>query len=50
MSSLGWIIVASIAGGLLSAGAAALALAMRNSWIPMLVSYAIGALLGAAFL
>jgi zinc and cadmium transporter len=50
MTALGWIIVASLAGGVLSAGAAAFALFLRASWIPMLVSYAIGALLGAAFL
>jgi zinc and cadmium transporter len=50
MSSLGWIIAASLAGGVLSAGAAALALFLRPSWISTLVSYAIGALLGAAFL
>lgn len=50
MSSLGWIVVASLAGGVLSAGAASLALALRAAWIPTLVSFAIGALLGAAFL
>jgi zinc and cadmium transporter len=50
MSSLGWIVAASLAGGVASAGAAAFALFLRASWIPMLVSYAIGALLGAAFL
>ena len=48
--TLGWILVASVAGGTLSAGLAAAALALRASWIPMLVSFAIGALLGAAFL
>jgi len=48
--TLGWIVAASLAGGVLSAVAAALALFLRASWIPMLVSYAIGALLGAAFL
>ena len=50
MSALGWIVVASLAGGVLSAGAAAVALVLRASWIPTLVSFAIGALLGAAFL
>jgi zinc and cadmium transporter len=50
MSSLGWIVAASLAGGVASAAAAAFALFLRASWIPMLVSYAIGALLGAAFL
>lgn len=48
--TLGWILVASFVGGTLSAALAALALALRTTWIPMLVSYAIGALLGAAFL
>ncbi|MBI3373993.1 MAG: ZIP family metal transporter [Betaproteobacteria bacterium] len=48
---LAWIIAASVAGGALSVGFAALfALNVRASWIPMLVSFAIGALLGAAFL
>ncbi|OGA20779.1 MAG: ZIP zinc transporter [Betaproteobacteria bacterium RIFCSPLOWO2_02_FULL_67_19] len=48
--TLGWIIAASIVGGVLSAGAAAVALLVRLSWVPMLVSFAIGTLLGAAFL
>ena len=48
--TLGWIVAASVAGGTLSAGLAAFSLYLRASWIPMLVSYAIGALLGAAFL
>lgn len=48
--TLGWILAASVAGGALSAGLAALALSVRATWVPMLVSYAIGALLGAAFL
>ena len=48
--TLGWILAASVAGGALSAAAAAFSLLLRASWIPMLVSLAIGALLGAAFL
>lgn len=48
--TLGWILIASFVGGTLSAALAAFALALRTTWIPMLVSYAIGALLGAAFL
>ncbi len=48
--TLGWIVVASVAGGTLSAGLAAASLSLRASWVPMLVSFAIGALLGAAFL
>ncbi|HEX4985693.1 MAG TPA: ZIP family metal transporter [Burkholderiales bacterium] len=51
MSTLAWIIVASATGAVLSVAAAAL-LALRASahQVPMLVSYAIGALLGAVFL
>lgn len=48
--TLGWIVAASVAGGALSAGLAAFSLYLRASWVPMLVSFAIGALLGAAFL
>jgi len=49
--TLAWIVGASLAGGLLSIGlAAAFALTVRAAWVPMLVSFAIGALLGAAFL
>ena len=50
MSSLGWIVAASLAGGIISVCAAAFALVVRAAWIPTLVSFAIGALLGAAFL
>ena len=48
--TLGWILAASVAGGTLSAGLAAFSLTLRASWVPMLVSFAIGTLLGAAFL
>jgi zinc and cadmium transporter len=48
--TLGWILVASIAGGTLSAGLAAASLMLRATWVPMLVSFAVGTLLGAAFL
>jgi zinc and cadmium transporter len=48
--TLGWILAASVAGGTLSAGLAAFSLYLRASWVPMLVSFAIGTLLGAAFL
>jgi zinc and cadmium transporter len=48
--TLGWILAASFAGGTLSAALAAFALLLRASWLPMLISYAVGALLGAAFL
>lgn len=48
--TLTWIVLASLAGGVLSLAAAAFALVLRASWVPMLVSFAIGTLLGAAFL
>ena len=47
---LAWIVLATLAGGVLSVFAAAFALVLRPSWVPMLVSFAIGTLLGAAFL
>jgi len=51
MSVLSWIIAASLVGGALSvAAAAAFAFTAREAWVPHLISYAIGALLGAAFL
>ncbi len=51
ISTLTWIILVSLFGGLLSVSLAALfALNLRTSWVPMLVSYAIGAMLGAVFL
>ena len=50
MSTLAWILVAGTAGGVLSVLFAMLALAARVEWVPVMISYAIGALLGAAFL
>ena len=51
MSTLVWIMAASIAGALLSVfSAAVLALRASANQVPMLISYAIGALLGAVFL
>ncbi len=51
MSVLSWIVTTSTVGGLASlALAGSFALSLRASWVPMLVSYAVGALLGAAFL
>lgn len=51
LSTLSWIIFTSLIGGLLSVSLAALfALNVRITWVPMLVSYAIGAMLGAVFL
>lgn len=51
MSILAVILIATAAGSLLSLLlAAVLALSARPSWVPVLVSYAIGALLGASLL
>lgn len=51
MNTLAAILFASLVGGVLSVGAAALvAFRAGAHWIPVLVSYAIGALLGVAFL
>ena len=50
-STLTWIILSSLLGGILSVSLAGLfALSLRATWVPMLVSYAIGAMLGAVFL
>ncbi|MCS6786119.1 MAG: ZIP family metal transporter [Thiobacillaceae bacterium] len=50
MSALAWILLASTLAGVLSMALAAAAMAVRVEWLPVMVSYAIGALLGAAFL
>jgi len=51
MTTLSWIVATTLAGGLLSVAAAAvLALNARASHVPILVSYAVGTLLGAVFL
>jgi zinc and cadmium transporter len=51
LSTLSWIIAMALAGGVVSVGAAAMAgNALGAQRIGMLISYAIGALLGAAFL
>lgn len=51
MSILFAIILASLVGGVLSIAVASIfAFSARAAWVPMLISYAIGALLGAAFL
>jgi zinc and cadmium transporter len=51
MTTLAWIVVATLAGGVLSvAAAAAFALNAKASHVPVLISYAVGALLGAVFL
>lgn len=50
-SVLLWIVLFSLLGGVLSvAGAALVALNINKTAIPMLISYAIGAMLGAVFL
>lgn len=49
--TLAWILAATFAGGVISVlAAAALAFNARASWVPVLISYAVGALLGAVFL
>ena len=49
--TLAWILAATVAGGVLSVlAAAAFALNARASWVPILISYAVGTLLGAVFL
>lgn len=51
MTTLSWIILMSLAGGALSVlGAASVTYLIRPARVSMLVSYAIGALLGAVFL
>jgi len=51
MTTLTAILIASLFGGILSVCAAGfVAFKARAHWVPVLVSYAIGALLGAAFL
>jgi zinc and cadmium transporter len=49
--TLAWILVATLAAGILSVlTAAPLAFALARRWTPYLVSFAVGVLLGAAFL
>lgn len=50
MLTLLHIVVAALAGGVLSTLAAAATLRMQSTWIPRFVSFAVGALLGAVFL
>lgn len=50
MSTLPSILLASIAGGVIATAAAALTLALSAGWISRLVSFAVGALLGAVFI
>jgi zinc and cadmium transporter len=51
MSTLAWIVLSCLLGGVLSVvAAAAVAFRVAPSRVPMLISYAVGALLGAVFL
>lgn len=50
MTPLASIVVAAIAGGILATAAAAATLALPAAWISHLVSFAVGALLGAVFI
>lgn len=51
LSVLNWIIISSFIGAIISVSLASLlALNLKTNWVPMLVSYAIGAMLGAVFL
>ena len=51
MTTLAWIILITLLGGVLSIAAAALfALRAKSAQIPLLISYAVGALLGAVFI
>jgi zinc and cadmium transporter len=51
MNTLAWIVGAALLGGVLSVAVAALvAINARSAWVPLLISFAIGALLGASFL
>ncbi len=50
MSTLAEIVLASITGGVIATAAAGLTLALSSSWISRLVSFAVGALLGAVFI
>lgn len=50
MSTLAYIVAASLVGGVASTIAAAGTLMLHRSWISRLVSFAVGALLGAVFL
>lgn len=51
MSTLTWVVIASLGGGLVSfVVALVVARSVRPHWVQRIVSYAIGALLAAAFL
>jgi zinc and cadmium transporter len=50
MNTLAYIVAAALAGGVLATAAAGVTLALSSSWISRLVSFAVGALLGAVFI
>jgi zinc and cadmium transporter len=50
VSTLAQIVIAALAGGVIATIGAAATLALHASWVPRLVSFAVGALLGAVFL
>jgi zinc and cadmium transporter len=50
VNPLAYTIASALAGGVLAVAAASLTLALHASWISRLVSFAVGALLGAVFL
>lgn len=50
VNTLSYIVAATAAGGVLATIAAAATLALHSGWISRLVSFAVGALLGAAFI
>jgi zinc and cadmium transporter len=50
VSTLVQIVIAALAGGVIATIGAAATLALHASWVPRLVSFAVGALLGAVFL
>src|SRR4051812_12320077 len=50
MSTLAYIVTAALAAGIVATAAAAFTLALSSAWIPRLVSFAVGALLGAVFI
>ena len=50
MTPLAYTIASALAGGVMAVVAASLTLTLHASWIPRLVSFAVGALLGAVFL
>lgn len=50
MTTFAYIVVAALTGGIVATAAAAATLALSGAWISRLVSFAVGALLGAVFI